>query len=102
MGLICVEVRHSEDQSVALMPHAVAVIGHAERLSDPEAATLVSDATSHLLNQMGLYQNSRAQFAAAEPLMRRALLIDEAYYGAEHPHTQTVRKNLEALERERK
>ncbi|MGO4871172.1 MAG: tetratricopeptide repeat protein [Roseiarcus sp.] len=38
----------------------------------------------------------------AEPLYRRALAIDEASYGPDHPSTATVRENLAALEAARR
>jgi len=36
----------------------------------------------------------------AEPLIRRALKIFEDSLGPDHPKTQTVRKNLEILQKE--
>jgi hypothetical protein len=38
--------------------------------------------------------------AEAEPLFRRALEIDEASYGPDHPLTQIARKNMDSLEQD--
>jgi hypothetical protein len=47
-------------------------------------------------NLAGLLQSTN-RLAEAEPSMRRALAIFEESLGAEHPSTETVRGNLEAL-----
>jgi tetratricopeptide (TPR) repeat protein len=52
---------------------------------------------SLLLNQAGYYLDDRAQYAAAEPLYRRALDITEKALGPEHPATATSLNNLAAL-----
>ena len=77
--------------SGALVAHALAAVAHVE------TAGVGLRPTSHLLNQVGLYLRSQARFAEAEPLMRRALAIDEASYGAEHPTVATSLNNLAAL-----
>ncbi len=74
-----------------LLAHGVAVTDHAEELS------VAVDAAAVLLNQMGLFQQTRAQFSAAEPLMRRALAIGEQSYGAEHPKVALRLNNLVEL-----
>jgi hypothetical protein len=38
------------------------------------------------------------RLAEAEPLMRRALAINEKSYASDHPRTMTARRNLAALE----
>ena len=38
------------------------------------------------MNKLGVYRQSRGQFGEAEPLYRRALAIDEASYGPDHPN----------------
>jgi tetratricopeptide (TPR) repeat protein len=52
-----------------------------ERLEFTEAA--------RLLNLAGYYLVQRAQYSQAEPLHRRALVINERALGPEHPHTAT-------------
>ncbi|MEQ6342084.1 MAG: DUF4062 domain-containing protein [Gammaproteobacteria bacterium] len=61
-----------------LAPHARAVAAHAD-------AAGLADPTTRLLNQTGLLLLAKAQYAEAEPLTRRALAIDEASFGADHP-----------------
>ena len=56
-----------------------------------------ADKTSHLCNQLGLYLNARADYAGAEPLMRRALAIDERVHGPDHPNVALRLNNLVEL-----
>ena len=64
-----------------LLPHALAVIGHAEALDvDPERV-------AGLLNDAGLYLWDRAEYTQARVLHERALAIREARLGADHPDT---------------
>ena len=74
-----------------LTPHAMAVFEHA--FDSGKGA----EKTALLLNQTALNYLSRAAYAEAEPLMRRALAIDEAAYGAEHPSVAIGLNNLAAL-----
>ncbi|NOR48699.1 MAG: tetratricopeptide repeat protein [Methanosarcinaceae archaeon] len=62
-----------------LLPHALAAADHSKALD------VASDSTGRLLNQMGLYLKGRAQFAEAKEMFERALEIDEAAYGPDHP-----------------
>ncbi|MFN6354329.1 MAG: tetratricopeptide repeat protein, partial [Cyanobacteriota bacterium] len=73
-----------------LAPHAKAVAGFAE-------ASGISEPTSRLLNQLGLLSLSKAAYGEAEPLMRRALAIDEASYGTDHPNVARHLNNLAQL-----
>ena len=57
----------------------------------------ISEPTSRLLNQLGLLYLNRAEYSEAEPLMRRALAIDEASYGNEHPTVARGLNNLAQL-----
>ncbi len=56
-----------------------------------------TESTSLLLNQLGLLFLNKAQHEHAEPLMRRALSIDEASFGAEHPSVAIRLNNLAQL-----
>jgi tetratricopeptide (TPR) repeat protein len=52
------------------------------------------EATARLLNQAGLYLKGRAEFTGARALFERALRIDEAVYGPDHPEVGTDADNL--------
>ena len=71
-----------------LTPHAVAVFEHA-----PDSGN-GADETARLLRQTALNYVSRAAHAEAEPLYRRALAIDEASLGPDHPSVATSLNNL--------
>ena len=71
-----------------LLPHALAAAEHAEALD------VASDSTGRLLNQTGLYLKERAQFAEAKEMYERALEIDEAEYGPDHPDVAIDVNNL--------
>ncbi len=63
--------------------------------TDPDQSFL--DALSFLLNQFGRLAHNKAEFKEAEPLLRRALAIEEQSYGAEHPNVAIRLNNLAAL-----
>ncbi|MBC8117074.1 MAG: tetratricopeptide repeat protein, partial [Candidatus Saccharimonas sp.] len=73
-----------------LRPHLTAVIAHAEAAS-------IAEPTARLLSVMGTLLQTKALFAAAEPLIRRALAIDEQSYGAKHPNVALRLTNLAQL-----
>jgi Flp pilus assembly protein TadD len=50
----------------------------------------IADPTARLLNQVGLLLLAKARYAEAEPLLRRALAIDEASLGDAHPEVATA------------
>ncbi len=60
-------------------------------------AELETDWTSLLLNQLGGLFLYKAQYQYAEPLLRRALSIDEAGFGSEHPNVARDLNNLAQL-----
>jgi tetratricopeptide (TPR) repeat protein len=70
-----------------LAPHADAV----SQLADAEG---LAEPTAFLMNQLGLYRQTRGQFAAAEPLFRRALSLGEATFGRGHTTVATYLNNL--------
>jgi hypothetical protein len=53
------------------------------------------------LNNLALLLDAQGNYAAAEPLYRRAIAIFEKTLGPEHPDTKTARENLEILLSER-
>jgi tetratricopeptide (TPR) repeat protein len=73
-----------------LASHAKAVAAYAD-------ADAVSDPTARLMNDVALLLKAKAQHSAAEPLVRRALAIDEASYGKEHPYVARDLNNLAGL-----
>jgi tetratricopeptide (TPR) repeat protein len=70
-----------------LAPHAMVVAesGHAANIVEP---------TALLMNSLGRLLNAKARHREAEPLMLRALAIDEASYGPQHPN---VARDLDGL-----
>ena len=73
-----------------LLPHAQAVAGHADEAG-------IAAPTARLMNQCGLLLLGKALHGEAEPLMRRALAIDEQSFGAEHPNVAIDLNNLAQL-----
>ena len=73
-----------------LAPHALAV---ARRADEAE----IAEPTGRLFNQLGLLFDAKADYAEAEPLMRRALAIDEKSYGPDHPDVAIRLNNLAQL-----
>jgi tetratricopeptide (TPR) repeat protein len=73
-----------------LAPHAQAVAQYADQAG-------LSDPTAHLFNQLGTQLYFKAAYSDAEPLMRRALAIDEASYGSDHPKVAIRLNNLASL-----
>jgi tetratricopeptide (TPR) repeat protein len=74
-----------------LESHAAAVLAFASDVGE------AAEKTALLLNQYALHFKARAEFALAEPMMRRALKIDEASFGPDHPKVGTSLNNLAQL-----
>jgi tetratricopeptide (TPR) repeat protein len=70
-----------------IAPHALA----AARYADAEH---ISEPTARLMNDLGLLYHARAQYTDAEPLLRRALAIDEDAYGPDHLNVAMHLNNL--------
>jgi tetratricopeptide (TPR) repeat protein len=77
------------DTCARLLPHARSVTSWGGQAEPGMEARLLNDAAVYLLH--------RAQYAEAEPFMRRALSIDEASYGPEHPEVATDLNDLATL-----
>jgi tetratricopeptide (TPR) repeat protein len=73
-----------------LMPHALVVA----RGSDETGVALP---TARLFNELGLLLYSKARYAEAEPLYRRALVIKEENYGPMHPEVARGLNDLATL-----
>lgn len=71
-----------------LLPHALAVTGHAE------AAGLGPETTVQLLNRAALYLWERADHQQARGLLEHALTASEARLGADHPDTAATLNHL--------
>ena len=71
-----------------LVAHAQAVLWHVDR------ASLTPGTAGRLLNQIGLYLQRRGLFADAQEALERALAIDEAVHGPDHPDVATGLNNL--------
>jgi hypothetical protein len=73
-----------------LAPHAHAVVGYADQAG-------IADPTAHLMAHLGAQYHTKAQYAEAEPLLRRALTIDEESIGSDHPEVAIHLTNLAQL-----
>lgn len=73
-----------------LAPHAQAVAGYAD-------AAGIAAPTARLLNDLGAMYLTKSLYAEAEPLMCRALAIDEANFGPDHPNVAIRLNNLAQL-----
>ena len=71
-----------------LVPHASVALSHAE------AIPFTSNETAMLLNQIGMYMYARAEYAQAKKMYERALAIDEAALGPDHPNVAEWLNNL--------
>jgi tetratricopeptide (TPR) repeat protein len=73
-----------------LLPHVLAATAFLDQEQAPAAGQL--QVTSWLLDRAGTYLHAHARLDDALPLFRRALAIDEAAYGPDHP-TVAIRLN---------
>ena len=71
-----------------LLPHASTALSHAE------AVQFASNETARLFNQVGLYLKTRAEYGEAKRMYERALAIDEATLGPDHPNVAIRLNNL--------
>jgi tetratricopeptide (TPR) repeat protein len=71
-----------------LLPHALAVVDHTQ------ASGIDLDHTTWLVREAGIYLWQRAEHQQARSLHERALAIDEAHLGADHPITAQDLNNL--------
>jgi tetratricopeptide (TPR) repeat protein len=79
------------DVWLPLLPHAEMLLEHANRQGiDVQPIAFAA-------NQLGLFLYVRAAYVQAEPLMRRALEIDEKSYGPDHPNVAIRLNNLAQL-----
>jgi tetratricopeptide (TPR) repeat protein len=73
-----------------LAPHALSVTQHADTVA-------IAGPAARLMNELGLLFQTKSLHAQAEPLYRRALAIDEASLGPDHPNVAVKLHNLALL-----
>ena len=73
-----------------LRPHLFAATTYAEYYG-------IADPTASLMSQLAVLLLAKASYAEAEPWMKRALAIDEAGYGPDHPDVARDLNNLAML-----
>jgi tetratricopeptide (TPR) repeat protein len=71
-----------------LLPHTLAAAEHAQQLA------VAPEQTGALLNNVGVYLAGRVEQAAARASFERALAIEEAAYGSDHPEVARTLGNL--------
>ncbi|HEX8228877.1 MAG TPA: FxSxx-COOH system tetratricopeptide repeat protein [Chloroflexia bacterium] len=76
--------------AASVLPHALAVISFFD-LQIPTTKG-IGELLSHVLNEVGLYLEHRAQYKEARDQLERAIVIGEAVYGPDHP-TVAIRLN---------
>src|SRR5579884_2514440 len=84
-----------DSDDVRTWPDCARLLPHAQTASDyTEQLEVAGDATGRLLNQAGVYLRGRAQFSEARQALERAIAIDEASYGPDHPEVASLVNNL--------
>jgi tetratricopeptide (TPR) repeat protein len=86
----CFDVRSWPSIFVPGQAHMASVIHYAEK-------TTIAFPTTRVMACLGGYLKTRASHAEAEPLYRRALTINEASYGPDHPNVAIDLNNLADL-----
>ena len=74
----------------SMQPHVSNIIHEADSVNIPEP-------TTRLMIDLGLYFESKTNYPEAERLYRRALQMDEALYGPDHPEVAINLNNLGEL-----
>lgn len=73
-----------------LQPHVQTVITYADKAG-------IATPVARLMNDLGLMHLAKSLYKEAEPLMRRALAIDEKSFGENHPRVANDLNNLAEL-----
>jgi tetratricopeptide (TPR) repeat protein len=73
-----------------LRPHVAFAVAQADREG-------ITAPTSKLMSELGVLLHAKALSAEAEPLMWRALALDESSFGADHPNVAIDLNNLAQL-----
>ena len=84
-----------DSDDVRTWPVCANLLSHAQAaIEEGEWLQVDARATGRLINQMGLYFFGRAQYAEAQQAFERALRIDEAAFGPDHPNVAIRVSNL--------
>jgi tetratricopeptide (TPR) repeat protein len=70
---------------------------HAEEAARRADAAGIAEPTSRLMSSLGTYLHAKGLYEQSEPLMRRALAIDENSFGPDHPNVAIRLNNLALL-----
>ena len=73
------------------------VAEYTRALDARESARGATAALADCLNDVALFLYECGEYTGAEPLYRRALMIDEALFGSDHPHVAADMNNLAGL-----
>jgi tetratricopeptide (TPR) repeat protein len=84
-------------QDVRSWPVLDPLAAHVQTMAGFADAAGLAEPTAWLMNQLGLLLESKAAYGEAEPLLRRALAIDEAAYGPDQPSVAADLNSLAAL-----
>jgi tetratricopeptide (TPR) repeat protein len=79
-----------------LLPHVLAATGYLDSAAGQPGPAMMADG-SWLLDRAGTYLQVHARLTDAKALLERALAIDEAAYGPDHPHVATRLNNLATI-----
>lgn len=71
-----------------LLPHSVALIGHAKVFQ------IATQSLDRLLNQSGLYLDARAELDEAKKMYEQSIALAEEIYGVNHPEVAATLSNL--------
>ena len=83
-----------------LLPHVLAVAGHLDSSAAGRHGPDAMADASWLLDRAGTYLQVHARLTDAQALLERALAIDEAAYGPDHPDVATDLNNLALILRD--
>ena len=86
-----------EPTDVRSWPVLEPLVSHAHSVANFADGHDIADPTARLMNQIGIYFHTRALHGVAEPLLRRALHMDEAAFGPQHPTVAIRLNNLAQL-----
>ncbi len=84
-------------QDVRTWVRLVPLAEHAAAVTERAEAAGIDDPTARLMGELGVLFYTRAQHGRAEPLMRRALALDERRLGPDHPGVARDLNNLALL-----
>jgi WD40 repeat protein/tetratricopeptide (TPR) repeat protein len=83
-----------DPQDVRSWPHLDPLAPHARSVTQWADAAGITGPTARLMSQLALLLYTKALYGEAEPLLRRALAIDESSLGPDHPDVARDLNNL--------